>query len=248
MSGNSKFSKASVWSTLAETIVQLPQPPAPLFLGLAGGATILTGSALLSAFVLDQDLSWLAALKTQRSLCQTLATDPNPPLNVRSSPIVAPDNVIGKVANGTVLQVVDRQQGWLRVSQPLEGWVYEELTVTSCTPKANGQPPPFAPEDLSERAIALYHEGNLSGAIALAKTIPSTDARHAQTQAAIAQWQRDWQRAESAFYTAQRAARQGKWQEVLDQIPTFPDNRYWREKIAPLVREASHQLANRPTP
>ncbi len=248
MSGDSKLSKGSVWSTLAETIVQLPHPPSPLLLGLAGGAAILTSSALLSAFVLSQDFPWLRVSNTQRPVCQTLATDPNPPLNVRSSPVVAPDNVIGKVTNGTVLRVVDRQQGWLRVNQPLEGWVYEELTVTSCAPKTNGLQPRPATGSPSQRAIALYHEGNLLGAIAVAKTIPSTDADYGPTQAAIAQWQRDWQRAESAFYSAQRAARQGKWQEVLDQIPTFPDNRYWREKIAPLVREASQQLASQPTP
>jgi len=66
--------------------------------------------------------------------CHTIATDPNPPLNVRSSPVVAPDNIVGNLKNGAELTVINENQGWLQVSAPIRGWIYEPLTVTTCNP------------------------------------------------------------------------------------------------------------------
>ena len=66
--------------------------------------------------------------------CHTIATDPNPPLNVRSSPIAAPDNIVGNLKNGSKLTVINENQGWLQVSAPIQGWIYEPLTVTTCNP------------------------------------------------------------------------------------------------------------------
>ncbi len=66
--------------------------------------------------------------------CHTIATDPNPPLNVRSSPIAAPDNIVGNLKNGSKLTVINESKGWLQVSAPIRGWIYEPLTVTTCNP------------------------------------------------------------------------------------------------------------------
>ena len=66
--------------------------------------------------------------------CHTIATDPNPPLNVRSSPVVAADNIVGNLKNGAELAVINENQGWLQLSAPIQGWVYEPLTVTTCNP------------------------------------------------------------------------------------------------------------------
>lgn len=66
--------------------------------------------------------------------CQTIATDANPPLNVRSSPVVAPDNIVGNLKNGAELAVINENQGWLQVSAPIRGWIYEPFTVTTCNP------------------------------------------------------------------------------------------------------------------
>ena len=66
--------------------------------------------------------------------CHTIVTDPNPPLNVRSSPVVAPDNIIGTLKNGVEVTVINENQGWLQVSVPIRGWIYESLTVTACNP------------------------------------------------------------------------------------------------------------------
>lgn len=66
--------------------------------------------------------------------CPTIVTDPNPPLNVRSSPVVAPGNIVGTLKNGVELTVINENQSWLQVSAPIRGWIYEPLTVTVCNP------------------------------------------------------------------------------------------------------------------
>lgn len=247
MSGDRKLQTGAGWSSLPKTIVQLPRKPAQSLLWLAAAGGILTLSAIASTWMLDHHPTLLGALMPQRqAACQTIATDPNPPLNVRSSPVSAPDNIVGKVANGTILTVTDRQQGWLRVAQPFDGWVYEELTVTSCASPGSqnsANPAAVSPLEVLDRATALYHLGNLAGAIALAQTLPPSDPSYSTAQAAIAHWQNDWQIAETEFYAAQRAAETGKWQEILTQVASFPDNRYWRGRFAPLVKQAAQKVA-----
>ena len=74
---------------------------------------------------------------TKSGNCQTLVTDPNPPLNIRSSPVSAKDNVVGNLKNGTLVTVINENKGWVQISQPLRGWIYETLTVTTCTSGPN---------------------------------------------------------------------------------------------------------------
>ncbi len=175
-----------------------------------------------------------------KRICKTIATDPNPPLNVRSSPVSAPDNVVGKLRNGTQLTIVDENDGWLRISRPLEGWVYKELTVTSCVSAATARVANPTPIDNGSNILAeateYYHSGNLEGAIALAQTVPANQPSYQLAQGTIVQWQQDWKVAETEFYASQKAVREGRWQDVLTKIKTFPDNRFWRGKMAPLVR------------
>lgn len=182
--------------------------------------------------------------------CITVATDPQPPLNIRSSPIVAADNVVGKVKNGTQLTVVDENEGWLRVSAPLDGWVYKELTVTSCTPstQANAAPAIAAPgmtgeqgQQLLQKATEHYQAGELDQAIALINSIAPDHPTYADAQAMLPIWQRDWRLAETKFTAAQKALAQGKWQDVINQVSDFPENRFWRGKLAPLVKKAIQQ-------
>jgi hypothetical protein len=178
-------------------------------------------------------------------VCQTIATDPNPPLNVRSSPIVANDNVIGKLKNGTLLTVIDENGGWLRISTPAAGWVYKEYTVTSCilpteAPPAGTLPPSANDEGSRTLATATehYQDGNLTAAIAMAKMVTPNSSAYQAAQTAIVQWQRDWQRAESQFYSAQKALRDGRWQDTISLVKGFPDNRFWKAKLTPIVRQA----------
>jgi hypothetical protein len=64
--------------------------------------------------------------------CITQIEDPNPPTNVRSTPAVAAGNVIGQLPNGTEVRVMEVLNGWLKIRQPLVGWVSMGLTRVSC--------------------------------------------------------------------------------------------------------------------
>lgn len=60
-----------------------------------------------------------------------LISDPNPPLNVRSSPKVANDNIVDKLDNGKIVFVTEEKDGWLKITQP-QGWISKNQTESSC--------------------------------------------------------------------------------------------------------------------
>jgi hypothetical protein len=208
-----------------------------------------------------QDLRWFSVSlfapdAAQPLSCQTIIADPNPPLNVRSSPVVALDNRLASLPNGTTLSIVDEQEGWLRINSPLQGWVYKELTITTCinpakvvtaaNPLAIDLPQNNQDHQLLAIATDQFHSGNLNGAIALAKTIPSNSATYATAQRLVYQWQLDWSQAEATYYVAQKALRDGRWSDVLSQVNHYPDIRFWREKLALLVQQATKQKTSSP--
>ncbi|MDG2615763.1 SH3 domain-containing protein [Thermoleptolyngbya sichuanensis XZ-Cy5] len=66
--------------------------------------------------------------------CTTQIEDSNPPTNVRQ---LAPASgvlgrVIGQLPNGTPVRVAQSYNGWLKIRQPLVGWVSMDLTRVSC--------------------------------------------------------------------------------------------------------------------
>lgn len=181
--------------------------------------------------------------------CQTIATDPNPPLNVRSSPVVASDNVVGRLANGTHLTVVDEQRGWLRVSAPVAGWVAQGLTVTSCDPSAQGQPQGQAIADRDEtahlsgaqllaEAKEKFNDGNLAGALARLHQVPPQAAEYAEAQLLLKRLPLEWKQASDLYQQSEQALSMGQPQVVLSQMDQLPPIRYWRSQMAPLVKQA----------
>jgi hypothetical protein len=212
------------------------------------GATAGITSAILYAYP-----SLLSSLKIfskpdPKLVCKTIATDPNPPLNVRSSPVSAPDNIVGRLRNGTQLKVVDENEGWLRVVSPIEGWVYKDLTVTTCVPETIAQAVAKSPDNgeaVLKDATEFYQTGNLKAAIALAQTIPTNSSAYYAAQGAINQWQQDWKTAEADYYAVQKAFKEGRWQDVLDKVRNFPSNRYWRARLTPMVQAAIKQQQQR---
>lgn len=64
--------------------------------------------------------------------CQVIVNDPNPPLNIRSSPEIKPSNIVTTIDNGTTLSVLGSQEGWLKIKAPTSGWVSEKLTQRVC--------------------------------------------------------------------------------------------------------------------
>lgn len=182
--------------------------------------------------------------------CKTIVRDPNPPVNIRSSPIVAPDNIVNTLSNGSQIIVVDEKmfngnEQWLRISAPYPGWVSKKLTVTSCVPTAQGSPMGDGGAEVLAQAREQYQAGQLVAAIALAQTIPEQSLTHDAAKAAILRWQTDWKIAEATFDEAQQALNQGRWQDVVVKVQNFPDNRFWRDKLTPLVRKAMDQQHRR---
>jgi SH3-like domain-containing protein len=64
--------------------------------------------------------------------CSTVVSDPQSPLNVRSTPDDTLDNVVDTLKDGTPLTVVTEQNGWLQISSPVQGWVSKSRTKTVC--------------------------------------------------------------------------------------------------------------------
>lgn len=61
--------------------------------------------------------------------------DPNPPLNVRSSPNTdASSKIVGQLQNGTYVSVEEEQSGWLRINEPA-GWIAKSRTESNCNLK-----------------------------------------------------------------------------------------------------------------
>jgi hypothetical protein len=222
---------------------------------LGAGAALFAIAAGITTVMLNSPLVKPSHTGKSSKDCQTITTDPNPPLKVRSSPVVAPDNVVGQLKNGTSLTVLDENEGWLRISQPVQGWVYKKLTVTSCVPLSGASVINLPSGSVSNVTMATdsgfktlaqateqYHLGKLEGAIALARTISSNSAAFHLAQRAISQWPTDWKTAEAKFYSAQKAGRDNRWQDVLNIVDQFPDNRYWREKLTPLVKGAMKRI------
>lgn len=65
-------------------------------------------------------------------ISQAVVSDPNPPLNVRSNPQVSDGNVVGKLKNNTFVSVAEERDGWLRITDPVPGWIAKNRTESSC--------------------------------------------------------------------------------------------------------------------
>jgi serine/threonine-protein kinase len=163
--------------------------------------------------------------------------------------VVAPDNLISTVANGTPLQVTAETQGWLKIQSPVEGWVSQALTVTTCnrpglgtTPSAITAPQPSPPPAPTLQVIAKAQErfqaGQLPVALALLQTLSPSDAGYAQAQRLVQTLPLQWQHGQRVYQAAQGASQQRQWQDVLEHVRQAPDIRYWREQMAPIVKQA----------
>jgi tetratricopeptide (TPR) repeat protein len=67
------------------------------------------------------------------SRCRTVVDDPNPPIVVRASPSSRAAR-LARLDNGTEVNVVSRQDGWLQISSPANGWLWGPLTKRVCDP------------------------------------------------------------------------------------------------------------------
>lgn len=92
-------------------------------------------------FAADDTLSGDTAKLPDRAHCKismARVNDPNPPLNLRSSPAVSPDNVVGKLEQGKWLVVIEEKEDWFRIApfmgtEQAGGWVIKSRTEYDCS-------------------------------------------------------------------------------------------------------------------
>ena len=92
--------------------------------------------------------------------CSTIISDPDGWVNVRSSPTIQADNILRTLSNGTILVVVSETDGWLRVTEPVEGWIASNRTTQECEPAKEN-----SAEAFYNQGIAKAQRGDDLGAI-----------------------------------------------------------------------------------
>jgi hypothetical protein len=201
----------------------------PLVVGVwITGAVTLFG--LGTAILRPQLMAKMSAAQPTAKL--QLALAPN-------CPTVATDN-------GTVLTVVATQPEWLKISQPVAGWVHQPLTATHCA-NAQGQSAatattaaamPQPNRQVIDSAYDRFEAGQLQAALSLLQSVPQTDATYPQAQAAYQTMSEQWHQGHVAYQSARSAIAQGNWQVALNAVKQLPDVRYWHAQMAPLVKQA----------
>jgi serine/threonine protein kinase len=85
-------------------------------------------------FAQNTNLSKSSNNKLQDAKCdytKRLVSDPNPPINVRKD--AGTDyEIVGTLYNGTQITVTSEKQGWLKISEPIAGWVAANRTKPIC--------------------------------------------------------------------------------------------------------------------
>ncbi|MFT5355622.1 MAG: hypothetical protein ACI9KE_002841 [Polyangiales bacterium] len=63
--------------------------------------------------------------------CPLVVLDPHPPLRVRSGP--SSDSAArGQLDNGTIVHSVERRDGYVRITEPVAGWVFRGMLMRTC--------------------------------------------------------------------------------------------------------------------
>jgi len=94
---------------------------------------------------------------------------------------------------------------------------------------------------LLKTATQEYQAGNLEQAVRLAASIPDQSPEYETARSAIARWQEEWQTAVTQLQTAEQALQAGNWQAVIQAAQTMPAIDHWKQKIAPLVAQATEK-------
>ncbi|MEA5619231.1 serine/threonine-protein kinase [Cronbergia sp. UHCC 0137] len=101
-----------------------------------------------------------------------------------------------------------------------------------------------------ERARKRFESGDLQGAIAILKSIPSNAASGIkETVEIINQWQQDWAKAEALANDINKAIDNGEWDQVLNyrnNPEKLPNIKYWQDKLDPLFKQAAENAAKQP--
>ncbi|MBW4443321.1 MAG: SH3 domain-containing protein [Plectolyngbya sp. WJT66-NPBG17] len=224
----------------------------PLMVGACLTATVTLAGTVYAVTHPRSMVKRAEAAQSVQASCKTIVFDAKPPLNVRDTPIERSGNIVASLENGEILTVIGEHDGWLKISEPAPGWVYENLTRKTCasdpptatlTRKRITDPvlatlPDEPGSRLYREAVSQFQSGNLTGAIALARSVSADSAAYPQAQIALKTMPQSWDKARNKYGTALEAEEQNRWNEILKITTDYPDIRYWREKLAPIVKKA----------
>ncbi|NMG06584.1 serine/threonine-protein kinase [Brasilonema sp. UFV-L1] len=102
--------------------------------------------------------------------------------------------------------------------------------------------PTYSETEALYKATEEYHSGDLNGAIALAKSIPSHSNIYPDAQASIEEWQKQWQDAAEQYKVAEKAFQENRWSDVLRAGSQVPDILHWQSKTDKLVEQAQIKI------
>ncbi len=134
--------------------------------------TVQTQAQILQRRLTIQDMQTISAIAFRRAECVTVIVDPNPPTNVRSTPVVNPSNIVGRLNQFTVINVISNKNGWLKISSPVKGWVSLNLTLVDCGSTDYGLEPVFKS---IEKVFKLALDGDRNAIDMLVRFSLSTD-------------------------------------------------------------------------
>lgn len=97
--------------------------------------------------------------------------------------------------------------------------------------------------DVLTRASQQYQAGDFKTAISLAESIPVFSSAYYDAQQEIERWQVDWDKAATQFPVVEKAHQEKRWVDAIQAAAKIPDISFWQNKIAPIVEEATQQVA-----
>lgn len=71
----------------------------------------------------------------QCKISMAKVNDPDLPLNVRSTPDTTRKNIVGTIENNRFVTVINEQNGWFEISDPIQGWIAKSRTDSNCNTK-----------------------------------------------------------------------------------------------------------------
>lgn len=105
----------------------------------------------------------------------------------------------------------------------------------------------IVPSDLGlesfNQAQELYQAGEVSEAIALAKSVRWDSSVYQEAQTAVEHWQIESEKAAAQFQVIETAFQESRWVDVLSLAGEMPPISYWQDQIAPLVHNAAAKVA-----
>jgi len=96
--------------------------------------------------------------------------------------------------------------------------------------------------DQLSKANQQYQDGDLPQAIQMAMAIAPDSPAYADAQAAIVQWQAEWQSLQQHLARIETAETQADWETVLALAEQLPTNPFWQAQRMELMQQAKRGL------